>query len=483
MLILGTTADDKGAQLEALVHTILTAEGYQNIRRNEIREGGNELDVVAERISLLVGAPQVTQVICEAKAYADPVSSPNWQRFLGKLFLARTEDNSTVGVFIALNGVNGNVSGSYKSLRRRDQAVILIDGTTLETRAMQSGELLSESHAKASITALYHREPAGLESAYYGGIWRWLARWGNGDYSIVGGRGELIAAAVVEELRPALESSVAGVLVTAEDAQIFAEARHATRLKLFSKLFYGLPVSGAGDTDSGDVARELSTEPFCEVADAEVVLRSPASMEAAAICRLFKALFQNNVRLEYLAFIADGLLAPYVQRLIDLIPEIQSGFTLDEPSQETLRGIAPLFPSIWMLLAEPIEFIVTHRDLHEERSEMLFVDRNAFWETISQVIQADFANPALRGFLYEHMGVVELEEERSVRIKTKSGPLASVQIEVRNGIGQLSDELVGEAGTRHMMLRLLPGAEEPWERNYPDPTIELKRPCAPDSDA
>lgn len=482
MLILGTTADDKGAQLEALVHATLTADGYQNIRRNEIREGGNEIDVVAERVSPVLGGSQVTQVICEAKAYADPVSSPNWQRFLGKVFLARSEDPSAVGVFIALNGVNGNVSGSHNALRRRDQAVLIIVGTMLEEQARLSGELVDQAEARAAIAALYHREPTRIEAAYYGGAWRWVAWWGGDEYSIVGGRGELLAAHAIEALRPALEASVAGSLVTAADAQVAAEARHAIRLEIFNKLFYGVPVPvSAGDNEDA-VAASLGEEPFCDVIEGQVVLLRPESMDARAICRLFIALFQNSVRVEQLGFIADGFLNPYVGRLIDVLPEVQAGFTLDHDGETTLRAVAPLFPSIWVLLAQPIEFMATHGNSSEERNDVLMVDRNAFWEEITRTMQTDFANPAMRGFLYEHLGVVELEEARSVRVKSKTGLVATVRVDVRNAIGQLSDEFAGEAGTRHMVIRVLPGIAEPWEgQKFPEPTIELHRPLVSDS--
>ena len=58
MLVLGVTADDKGAQLEALVRSVLESQGCQRVRRNLVGSGGNELDVVAERKSEVVGAIQ-----------------------------------------------------------------------------------------------------------------------------------------------------------------------------------------------------------------------------------------------------------------------------------------------------------------------------------------------------------------------------------------------------------------------------------------
>ena len=131
MLVLGVTADDKGAQLEALVRTLLERQDYERVRTNRIDAGGNELDVVAERESGVLGAVQVIPLVCEAKAYADPVTMPVWQRFLGKLLLERANDSIPVGMLVALNGVNGNVAGSHKALKHRDSAVFVIEGADL----------------------------------------------------------------------------------------------------------------------------------------------------------------------------------------------------------------------------------------------------------------------------------------------------------------------------------------------------------------
>ena len=48
----------------------------------------------------------------------------------------------------------------------------------------------------------------------------------------------------------------------------------------------------------------------------------------------------------------------------------------------------------------------------------------------------------------------------------------------RNAIRQLSEELVGEAGTRHALIRMLPSIGEPWDDFHPDPV-----PFEPDEDS
>jgi hypothetical protein len=43
MLVLGVTADDKGTQLEALVHTELESQGYVEVYSNVVGSGGTSL--------------------------------------------------------------------------------------------------------------------------------------------------------------------------------------------------------------------------------------------------------------------------------------------------------------------------------------------------------------------------------------------------------------------------------------------------------
>ena len=131
MLILGVTADDKGAPVESLIRKVLQEQGYTKITSNVVGAGGNQLDVTAARESILVTSTQLTPLMCEAKAYSDPVNMPTWQKFLGKLFIERKKDSTAIGMLVALNGINGNVTGSYADLQKNDTALLVFDGNYL----------------------------------------------------------------------------------------------------------------------------------------------------------------------------------------------------------------------------------------------------------------------------------------------------------------------------------------------------------------
>lgn len=473
MLVLGVTAKDKGGQLEALVHTELEGQGYVGVYSNVVGPGGNELDVVGERQMDVMGEAHVIPLLCEAKAYADPVDMPTWQRFLGKLFLERVEKPTTVGMLVALNGVNGNVRGSFASLRTKDVPVFIVDGSQLLGRSRESGELADQESVLAAIEEQFHRQIVRVEAAYYGGGFFWVVWWNDQEYSVVDAHGGRLAAEKVESLRAALAASVSGTLLAVDEAQAQAEARHGIKAGLINRLIQGdvVLVDDHRDGEENEVVAQLATEPYCYLEDNRLSLLPAAELDAASVARLFMSLFENVVAVRHLEFMIGFRHDAYLQRLIDTMPERQSGFTLDGADLEQLRQLAPLFPSVWVTLSQPISMITVHRADGAEVTDaaILAADRNAFWDRIIEVARENYMNVFLRGFLYDYVGVAEFEEVTEVIVKSKGGVVGTMKSETRTAVRQLSDELVGEAGTKHAVIRMLPTVGQPWEESHPDP--------------
>lgn len=480
MLVLGVTTKDKGTQLEALVHTELTSQGYAQVHTNVVGAGGNELDVTGVREIDVVGSTHPIPLLCEAKAYADPVSMPTWQKFLGKLFIARAENPGTLGMLVALSGVNGNVRGSFLSLRERDNRIFVVDGNLLLKNATRNGQVSSEVDVRSTIETRLQRRVSALEAAYYGSAYYWLAWWNEDEYSVSDAHGQPLSARRLADLEAPLAGAVSGTLLGAENIRKQAEARHELKLNLIDRLFHGSVVS-LGDCptdDEGAAFTSLAEEPYCRVEGQEVALIAADDLDAVAVRRLFISLFEHAVPVHALGFMAEHLHDSYVQRLIDALPEIQRGFTVDPPDEATLREVAPVFPSVWGVLAQPIEMITTHRSVDEELNDaILSTDRNTFWEEITRAVRADFTNSALRGFLYDHMGVAELEETALVTVKAKRGALGTMRSENRTAVRQLADGLVGEDGARHALVRMVPTVAQPWDEQHPEP-IPLRRELA-----
>ena len=120
-----------------------------------------------------------------------------------------------------------------------------------------------------------------------------------------------------------------------------------------------------------------------------------------------------------------------------------------------------------MAIASPNEMITTHRSVEQNvvTEAIKQTDRTAFWERVITGVRGDFANVRLRGFLYDYLGIAELEDQSDFQVKSKTGPVGGpVSTQTRNVVRQLSEERLGEAGTRHALIRLIPGFGEPLGR-------------------
>ena len=99
--VYGNTNDDKGVQLESLTASILKSMGYA-VNSNEIKSGGNELDVVATKKEPIGGE---VCLICECKAHENPVNMNDWLKFLGKVYKEKRKNSLSSGLMIALNSL------------------------------------------------------------------------------------------------------------------------------------------------------------------------------------------------------------------------------------------------------------------------------------------------------------------------------------------------------------------------------------------
>ncbi|BAJ75085.1 hypothetical protein MTES_2121 [Microbacterium testaceum StLB037] len=477
MIILGATADDKGAQLEALVASIFLSQGYSSIRRNLVTAGGNEIDVSAIRESPVLSHTQSTPMMCEAKAYASPLSMPTWHKFLGKLHLARAENSSTIGILVALNGVNGNVAGSYAQLAKTDTAVFVIEGRDVSDGAIARRELSDASAVRDALANRLGRVPVDLDVTYYAGAYYWAARWDDGSYSVFTGQGESLITQQLAALTPALLASLSGNLVGSETEEAELEARHAIRVSLLDDLFHDRTPAMGDDPALDEEVQALEKEPFCAGVGSQLRLLPPGELDHKAVSRLFVALFEQKTSVLQLGFIADRLHEPYVDRLVDVLPMIQHGFALNDEDTATLRAIAPFFPSMWVFLSVPYPLITTHREESSDdvSPEISASDSNNFWSEVIRIVKAEYVNPSLRGLLYDHLGLAELATQTELVVKTKSGVAGVIKSVVRDAVRQMDFAEFGGEGITHVSIRMLPHVPEPWEDEHPDPAHPLGR--------
>ncbi|WP_194384811.1 hypothetical protein [Microbacterium luteum] len=284
-------------------------------------------------------------------------------------------------------------------------------------------------------------------------------RWRDDEYSIVDGQGKMLSAEQVEDLRAACEATLSGTLLAVAETEARAEARHNARASVIRELLEGNGVQLLNDAD--EVIASVATEALCEEVDGEIRLIPADRIDMSAAARLFRSLFENTLKVEHLGFMTGRHHDAYVLKLIDGLTENQA-YPLDTATLQELKALTPHFPSVWLVIANNIPMYVA------EDPGTLELRRVALWEAVISAVRSDFANPFLRGYLYDVMGVTEIETATEVLIKAKSAPIAGARLVARDRIGKADDELASEVGTRHPLFRVLPDADQPWEHEHPD---------------
>lgn len=120
--------------------------------------------------------------------------------------------------------------------------------------------------------------------------------------------------------------------------------------------------------------------------------------------------------------------------------------------------------------------ITTHRaDRTAAAEATIAADRAALWESVFEAIRTDYANPRLKGFLYDHLDIAELEENEELLVKTKHGSLGPpVRIEKRTAVRRFTADSTPEAaGPVYVSVRMLPQVGQPWDDAHPEPAFPL----------
>lgn len=180
VFVYGKTNDDKGTQLEALTSAILKSMGY-TVTRNEVKSGGNELDVVATKREPIGGD---VCLICECKAHNALISMNDWLKFIGKLHLEQRKNQLTYGLMIALSGANGNVLGSYKDIKS-DNYVTLITNEELLSQINYVHQMSSEKQVADFVSQYTRKDVVDTNVVYYENLFYWYICFPNGQYTIL----------------------------------------------------------------------------------------------------------------------------------------------------------------------------------------------------------------------------------------------------------------------------------------------------------
>jgi hypothetical protein len=182
LYILGKGKDDKGKQLEEITASILTELNYTYVCTNSIGAGGHEIDVKARSTHNVLGKETAIPIICECKAHDKPINTNDWLKFLGKVHTERTARPQTIGVLIALTGVNGNVSGAYEDMEDKGY-VFLIAQDSLTNIICKHFKLRSVDEIRSFVSHETIRAIDTIDLVYYRKeIW-WIVGFTTGEFT------------------------------------------------------------------------------------------------------------------------------------------------------------------------------------------------------------------------------------------------------------------------------------------------------------
>jgi hypothetical protein len=233
---LGHTPQIRGLQLEKLTELILESKGYNNLIKRQISSGGHELDIAGELQVPMIGRGQTIVVICECKAHAKPIGTTDWLKFLGKVYLQEVNSNGQVnGCFISLNGVNGNVSGSYKQLKEKGKDNIeLVSGDDLFKALLVLFPDADRQRSGALIAQQTRRKITNLSLAYYESRLYWVFSLEGDVYTVLNETGDCITEC--SETATLLKESVSGEYIDLKLEKERLENEQNTESKIYAVL-------------------------------------------------------------------------------------------------------------------------------------------------------------------------------------------------------------------------------------------------------
>lgn len=482
MIILGKTNDDKGTQLENLTREILASMGCRNIEVNFVSSGGEEIDVSADYSLPSIGTVQYRRFICECKAYARPIDMPHWLKFLGKVFSEEARLNSQVsGCFIALSGVNGNVSGHYDQLKINRPNITLVKGDNLLDEIKKIYNVCDVEKVNEVLNQFTSRRYKNLEVAYYERNVYWIITFEDDTYTILTGKGNQIVEKQLEDLKELIETTVSarpyiGLMQEAEALNRTIQAQKS----VISQLIRNNGSIKIGDLIS-DTPFDFSTPEFNqainELTEKRWVRKSEDETE------IFfpeddKGLFYSNLANTYLflfggqpQFDVVGVLKSefYIshinEQFLAEIQSIQGNLPLSVSDIQDAIKLLKLSPSALLWAIQPDQMIVTHRNnpkFNQETTMDLF-DRNYFFSNLYRSLRFDLTSPIARNYLIDVFKVREIETKQKIIVKSSKGIELEENLQDRLGIALLVDGLLGPDGSSYILMSLMENAPEPWE--------------------
>ena len=414
--ILGKNNDDKGTQLEVLTKEILESLGYQRLKLNVANDAG-ELDVQGELVTPLPIENRITKVIAECKAHKEPLNMTDWLKFLGKIFIAESNNEDIAGCLVALSGVNGNVLGSKESLNRRN--IRLVESATLVEYLEKSHDLASWLRIQQYLASMGRRY-LSIDLAYYHRRVYWIVSYDDGKYTVLEADGTYPTDPTLDLIRPMVEAGL--------EVGSFLDLRKeesSRRSRLFAKkLIFLAAMIGNGSATFEDTAALLELPEYTAVSSHAVIQQVLDEIIQAGMMQMDEAKghfsFCSNIETDlearrqlFVEFGQEILLIRALEcewwdshvdeKLMGQACTIQANLQLNPDDQKKATQAMRLSPTALMYAIFPDPMIVTHhKDMGAvpATEDMLLHDRRQFMRSLYNGLIKDFRNHDLSRYFF-----------------------------------------------------------------------------------
>lgn len=201
LIILGKTAEEKGAELEKLCSRLFIKLGCKNVTLNAVGSGAAEYDVYAERvIANDSGDVETFPVFAECKAYKSPCNNDHWQKFLGKYAIECAQNPKVEAYFVALSGVNGNVWKAASDYIRTNSHIHLIAKDQLIEFLELEFHLFSANQIREYANLFSNRAVDTVDIVLLNNSVYWLVRFNSMDYTLFYSDGTPLTQADFEDI-------------------------------------------------------------------------------------------------------------------------------------------------------------------------------------------------------------------------------------------------------------------------------------------
>lgn len=462
--LLGKNSDDLGTQLEKLSKFFLKDLGFQNLHTNVVSSGGDEIDL---RGSITQPSGQTRRVICECKAYTRPISMPDWEKFLGKVYLEEAETGREVyGCFIALSGLNGNVTGSYDSLKLQKDNITVYTGEDISKKIGSLFDSISPEESKKILSVYTDRAYTNSFLTFYENKIFFIFLFESGEYSILTQTGDPL----IEEKYADTEFKKA--VTTSLSAAYYIDLNHEQKRKKLidhsSRCIIDILIKNDGSITKADLATCNSDEIILN--ESLEILSNNNLIIVDSYIRLCTNVGNSNTIIPFLNFYLSGPITPesfassFLDELIDdnfvdAVTKIQGNLELNDSEKSEALSIIRWSPSALKWSINPDEMITVHRKKQPINESIDRHDLEYFFNVIYKHMTKDFTNPALSDYYFKKLNLVEVENISTIKIKSNQKNVFERTVIDRKGLGETAPEY----GNKIVTLLLLTDAPQPWE--------------------